>query len=121
YSGRRAVGVGTQAPPVGHTRGKTRGQFWLLLSRYFKVKMRDVGGISIMLLQAPIIGILLALVFGWQKEAIPYWCLGALQELAARSGGLGEGTGDLLKNMQKTADHSGAIFFLVVAAVWFGT
>jgi ABC transport system ATP-binding/permease protein len=97
------------------------GQFWLLFSRYFKVKVRDVGGISIMLLQAPIIGILLALVFGWQKEAIPYWCLGALQELGARSGGLGDTTGDLLKNMEKTADHSGAVFFLVVAAVWFGT
>src|SRR4030095_1913174 len=75
----------------------------------------------IMLLQAPIIGFLLALVFGGQKDAIPYWCLGALQELARRSGGLGEKTSDLLVDMKTTPDHSGAIFFLVVAAVWFGT
>lgn len=121
YSGPRSVGTGSQQQGVPRSRGRTNGQFFLLLGRYFKVKVRDVGGISIMLLQAPIIGILLALVFGWQKEAIPYWCLGALQDLAARSGGLGEGTGDLLKNMQKTSDHSGAVFFLVVAAVWFGT
>jgi ABC transport system ATP-binding/permease protein len=121
YSGRRAVGTGAPQQSIVRGRGRTSGQFWLLLSRYFKVKVRDVGGISIMLLQAPIIGILLALVFGWQKEAIPYWCLGALQDLAARSGGLGDSTGDLLKNMEKTADHSGAVFFLVVAAVWFGT
>ena len=43
----------------------------LLLGRYFKVKVRDVGGTAIMLLQAPIIGVLLALVFGGQKDAIP--------------------------------------------------
>jgi ABC transport system ATP-binding/permease protein len=121
YSGRRAVGTGSQQQGMPRRRPRTRGQFWLLFARYFKVKVRDVGGISIMLLQAPIIGILLAMVFGWQKEAIPYWCLGALQELAAQGDGVSPGTGDLLKNMQKTADHSGAVFFLVVAAVWFGT
>jgi hypothetical protein len=98
-----------------------RGQLRLLLSRYFKVKVRDVGGTAIMLLQAPIIGFLLALVFGGQQDAIPYWCLGALQDLARRSGGLGDKTGDLLVDMKATPDHTGAIFFLVVAAVWFGT
>ncbi len=121
YSGRRAVGAGSQAHGVPGGRMKTRGQFWLLFSRYFKVKVRDVTGTAIMLAQAPIIGGLLALVFGGQKIAIPYWCLGALQELARRSGGLEEGTKDLLTSMQPTPDHSGAIFFLVVAAVWFGT
>jgi hypothetical protein len=74
-----------------------------------------------MLLQAPIIGVLLAMVFGGQKEAIPFWCLGALQELATRSGQMGEGTNDILRNMSATPDHSAAIFFLIVAAVWFGT
>src|SRR5690606_35378388 len=105
--------------PTG--RAQKRGQFRLLLSRYAKVKMRDVSGTVIMLAQAPIIGGLLALVFGGQKDAIPYWCLGALQELARRSGGLGEGVDDMLSAMQTTPDNSGAIFFLVVAAVWFGT
>jgi ABC-type multidrug transport system ATPase subunit/pSer/pThr/pTyr-binding forkhead associated (FHA) protein len=121
FSGARAVGAGSHQPGVPRGRGKTRGQFFLLFSRYFKTKMRDVGGTVIMLAQAPIIGVLLALVFGGQKEAIPYWCLGALQELGRRSGGLGSGSNDLLSNMQVTTDHSGAAFFLVVAAVWFGT
>ena len=121
YSGRRAVGTGSQQQGVPKSRVSARGQFGLLLSRYFKIKVRDVSGTAIMLLQAPIIGVLLALVFGGQKDAIPYWCLGALQELGRRSGGLGEGTDDLLKNMAATSDHSAAIFFLVVAAVWFGT
>jgi ABC-type multidrug transport system ATPase subunit/pSer/pThr/pTyr-binding forkhead associated (FHA) protein len=121
FSGRRAVGTGSSGQPVSKNRGATAGQFGLLLSRYFKIKIRDVGGTAIMLLQAPIIGLLLALVFGGQKDAIPYWCLGALQELARKSGGLGEGMSDMLRTMQSTPDHAGAIFFLVVAAVWFGT
>jgi ABC-type multidrug transport system ATPase subunit/pSer/pThr/pTyr-binding forkhead associated (FHA) protein len=121
YSGRRAVGTGQTQQGVPRTRPKTSGQFGLLLSRYFKVKVRDVGGTAIMLLQAPIIGGILALVFGGQKDAIPYWCLGAMQELSQKAGALGDGTGDVLKTMQRTPDHSGAIFFLVLAAVWFGT
>jgi ABC transport system ATP-binding/permease protein len=121
FSGRRAVGTGSAQQGLPHSRSRTKGQFGLLFSRYFKVKARDVGGTAIMLLQAPIIGVLLALVFGGQKDAIPYWCLGALQELAKRSGGLGEGVNDTLNSMRTTPDHSGAIFFLVVAAIWFGT
>jgi ABC-type multidrug transport system ATPase subunit len=121
FSGRRAVGTGSQSQGVPGGRAKTRGQFRLLLSRYLKTKLRDVSGTMIMLAQAPIIGGLLALVFGGQKDAIPYWCLGALQELARRSGGLGEGVNDMLSSMKTTPDNSGAIFFLVVAAVWFGT
>lgn len=120
YSGRRAVGEGTSQQGVGRTRPKTTGQFGLLFSRYFLVKSRDVIGTAIMLAQAPIIGVLLALVFAGQKIAIPYWCLGALQELVKRSGD-DVGNTDQLKNMIPTEDHTGPIFFLVVAAVWFGT
>ncbi len=120
YSGRRAVGVG-QPQQVPQSQSKTAGQFSLLLSRYMKTKLRDVGGTSIMLLQAPIIGLLLAAVFGGQKNSIPYWCLGALQDLSSRSGGSVGNSSDVLKNMPATADNSAAIFFLVVAAVWFGT
>jgi ABC-type multidrug transport system ATPase subunit/pSer/pThr/pTyr-binding forkhead associated (FHA) protein len=121
FAGRRAVGAGSQHQGLATGRPKTRGQFGLLFGRYFKVKTRDVTGTVIMLAQAPIIGGLLALVFGGQKAAIPFWCLGALQELATRAGGLGEGVDKMLANMSPTPDHSGAIFFLVVAAVWFGT
>jgi hypothetical protein len=67
--------------------------------------------------------VLLAFVFGGQKDAIPYWCLGALQELQQKSGGANSTNGgtNVLGSMQSTSDHTGAIFFLVVAAVWFGT
>ncbi len=121
FAGRRAVGTPTDHHGVPGGRGDTSGQFWLLFGRYAKIKMRDVGGTAIMLLQAPIIGVLLALVFGGQKDAIPYWCLGALQELARKSGGVGDGLTQTLNGMQATPDHSGSIFFVVVAAVWFGT
>ncbi len=120
FSGKRAVGTGSSQRSVP-TQPDTGGQFGLLFSRYFKVKVRDVGGTAIMLLQAPIIGVLLAIVFGGQKDGIPFWCLGALQELSRTSGSLGDGTDKMLKSMSATPDHSGAIFFLVVAAVWFGT
>jgi ABC-type multidrug transport system ATPase subunit/pSer/pThr/pTyr-binding forkhead associated (FHA) protein len=119
YSGRREIGTGQGQRGIPATRAITSGQLGLLLSRYFKVKVRDVGGTAIMLLQAPIIGILLAVVFGWQERAIPAWCLGGLQELGRKAG---QTTGsDVLQKMDVTKDHTGAIFFLVVAAVWFGT
>ncbi|EYF04316.1 FHA domain-containing protein [Chondromyces apiculatus] len=121
YSGRRAIGTGQGQRGLPPGRVQTSGQLRLLLSRYFKVKVRDTGGTAIMLLQAPIIGVLLAIVFGGQKEAIPAWCLGALQELGKKAGGSTTSTDDILKNMTATGDNTAAIFFLVVAAVWFGT
>lgn len=121
YSGRRSVGTGSTTQGVPQRKVKTSGQLSLLTSRYFRTKMRDVSGTAIMLLQAPIIGVLLALVFGGQTEAIPYWCLGALQELSRRAGQAVAGTDELLRNLPATTDHAAAQFFLVVAAVWFGT
>jgi ABC-type multidrug transport system ATPase subunit/pSer/pThr/pTyr-binding forkhead associated (FHA) protein len=120
YGGKRSVGTGTTQQGVPG-RGASSGQFGLLFSRYFKVKVRDVGGTAIMLLQAPIIGVLLAGVFGGQQDAIPYWCLGAMQELAQKSGGVGNGATDVLKNMAVTPDNAASMFFLIVSAVWFGT
>jgi ABC transport system ATP-binding/permease protein len=121
FAGRRAVGAGS--PPQNGPRSapRTSGQFGLLFSRYWKIKARDLGGTLIMLLQAPIIGVLLAGVFGGQKDAIPFWCLGALQELSKKSGGATSGMEDTLRAMQTTPDHAAAIFFCVVSAVWFGT
>ncbi len=121
FAGRRAVGTGSPPQGMPKTRPRSSGQFGLLFSRYWKIKARDVGGTLIMLLQAPIIGVLLAGVFGGQKDGIPFWCLGALQELSKKSGGAGEGINDTLRNMQATPDHSAALFFCVVSAVWFGT
>ena len=119
YSGRREIGTGQGQRGIPPGRATTSGQLRLLLSRYFKVKVRDVSGTLIMLLQAPIIGILLAVVFGGQERAVPAWCLGALSELGKKAG---RQTGaDVIKNMEPTADHTAAIFFLVVAAIWFGT
>ena len=93
----------------------------LLMSRYWKVKVRDRAGAAIMFLQAPVIGIMLAFVFGGQKSAIPFWCLGALQELAKRNATATSGTSNLLNEMQNTTDHTAAMFFVVVSCVWFGT
>jgi ABC-type multidrug transport system ATPase subunit/pSer/pThr/pTyr-binding forkhead associated (FHA) protein len=121
FSGKRQVGAGTSDSQVPTRRPTTHGQFFYLLSRYFKVKQRDVAGSAIMLLQAPIIGVLLAIVFGGQEDVIPFWCLGAIQELASRSGEIGDGSNAILKNMQATPDNAVAIFFVTVAAVWFGT
>ncbi len=111
YSGRREIGTSKTTRGLPATRGSTSGQLRLLFSRYFLVKVRDVGGTLIMLLQAPIIGALLAVVFGGQKEAVPGWCMGAVQALAP---------GQPVK-LIATADNTPAIFFLVVSAVWFGT
>ncbi|MDI1482386.1 FHA domain-containing protein [Polyangium sp. y55x31] len=120
YTGRREIGTGQGQRAIPERRATTKGQLGLLLSRYFKTKMRDTAGTVIMLAQAPIIGVLLAIVFGWQEKAVPAWCLGALQELGKKFGG-NTNTGDILKGMTATADNTGAIFFLVVASVWFGT
>jgi ABC-type multidrug transport system ATPase subunit/pSer/pThr/pTyr-binding forkhead associated (FHA) protein len=121
FSGKRQVGAGSSDSQVPMRRPTTHGQFFHLLSRYLKIKQRDVAGSAIMLLQAPIIGVLLAIVFGGQEDVIPFWCLGAIQELASRSGEIGDGSNAILKNMQATPDNAVAIFFVTVAAVWFGT
>lgn len=122
YGGRRAIGGEPVARGVPRGAGVARvGQFGLLVSRYWKVKTRDRMGAAIMFLQAPIIGILLWLVFGAQKAAVPYWCLGALQDLSAKNGTNVTAPTNLLGSMQPTTDHTAAIFFVVVSCIWFGT
>lgn len=119
YSGRRSVGTAEGQRGIPASRPQTSGQFGLLLSRYYRTKVRDVTGTAIMFAQAPIIGALLALVFGGQAEATPAWCLGALQDLAKRTGE--KASGDVFANLSATQDHTAAIFFLVVSSIWFGT
>lgn len=102
-------------------RERPRRQMRLLLSRYVKIKTRDRTGTAILLLQAPLIGVLLSLVFGAQYDSVPYWCLGALNQLAEGGGHLADTGRSFLTDLQKAPDHAPALFFLVVAAVWFGT
>ncbi|MBK6515361.1 MAG: FHA domain-containing protein [Polyangiaceae bacterium] len=120
YSGRREIGSGQSTHGLPPGRAQTRGQLGLLLSRYFKCKVRDVSGLIIMLSQAPIIGGLLTLVFGGQEDTIPQWCLAALQQLS-KDGKGGMESATVLAGMESTRDDTPAIFFLVVAACWFGT
>jgi ABC-type multidrug transport system ATPase subunit/pSer/pThr/pTyr-binding forkhead associated (FHA) protein len=122
FSARRAIGSAPAARGVPHRPDvAVVRQLGLLLSRYWKVKLRDRMGAAIMFLQAPVIGVLLWLVFGGQKQAVPYWCLGALQELSNRSNMSASATTNLLNSMQPTTDHTAAMFFVVVSCVWFGT
>ena len=123
YSGRRAVGVeaaGGQKRLPHRAEVALLNQFSLLTSRYWKIKIRDRAGAAIMFLQAPVIGVMLAIVFGGQKESVPFWCLGALTEMREKNH-MGTSTGNLLASMLPTTDHSAAMFFVVVSCVWFGT
>lgn len=122
FSGRRAVGTEQAARGVPHRPDiALMTQLFLLMSRYWKVKIRDRAGAAIMFLQAPVIALMLAFVFWGQEKAVPYWCLGALQELGKKYPGMAGGSNDLLGRMLPTNDHTAAMFFVVVSAVWFGT
>src|SRR5262249_33178471 len=122
YSGRRAIGTTPAERGVPHHADvAVIRQFRLLLSRYWRIKLRDRSGAAIMFLQAPIIGVLLWLVFGGQTAGVPYWCLGALQELSTKNNMSAATTTNLLNSMQPTTDHTAAMFFVVVSCVWFGT
>jgi ABC-type multidrug transport system ATPase subunit/pSer/pThr/pTyr-binding forkhead associated (FHA) protein len=121
FSGPRASDMEGASRPALRRREHAHGQLRLLLRRYVRIKTRDGVGTAILLLQAPLIGVLLALVFGLQKQAIPYWCMGALEQLAKQSERVKAGTEHLIASLSPASDRSGAIFFLVVAAVWFGT
>ncbi len=121
YSGKRAVGTEPATRGVPHRPAVAlMHQLILLMSRYWKVKIRDRAGAIIMFAQAPIIGIMLAFVFAGQQKAVPFWCLGALQELGKKVQS-SQGSNDMLARMQATNDHTAAMFFVVVSAVWFGT
>jgi ABC-type multidrug transport system ATPase subunit/pSer/pThr/pTyr-binding forkhead associated (FHA) protein len=122
FGGRRAIGTAPGARGVpGRADVAVMRQLSLLLSRYWKIKMRDRAGAAIMFLQAPIIGVLLWMVFGGQGAAVPFWCLGALQELSTKNSMDQSSTTNLLNTMTPTTDHTAAMFFVVVSCIWFGT
>ena len=117
---RSAPGQGQRGLP-GDARDDERAARPAAVALLARSRCATVGGTAIMLLQAPIIGVLLAVVFGGQKAAVPAWCLGALQELRASATRRRARRRPARTGWQPTTDHTAAIFFLVVAAVWFGT
>ncbi len=54
-----------------HSRPFNLRQWWTLTSRYFTVKMKDTVNTAILLLQAPVIAFLIAVVF-YEKDTFPY-------------------------------------------------
>ena len=99
---------------------RVRGTWRVLLSRYATIKKRDRLGFSILLAQAPLIGLLLGSVFGLQENKLPAFCVGALQSLNGQVPGLSAKLGDDLQWLQ-TSDTSAAVFFTIISALWFGT
>ncbi|MDO9018873.1 MAG: ATP-binding cassette domain-containing protein [Deltaproteobacteria bacterium] len=121
YSGKREPGKPGQSRPPTRSAVPLIRQFGLLLSRYAKIKSRDVSGLMIMLLQAPIIGGLLAAVFFDSPKLPNLWCQNEVLRLEA---GVAAATQQMCTLPQSrflpVDDFKGAIFFLTVGAIWFG-
>ena len=122
--GRRAVGT-EPAREGGAAHAPTSPsmrQLGLLMSRYWKVKIRDRAGAAIMFLQAPIIGVMLAFVFGGAEEGgavlVPRRAARSCRRRTARSRARRPTCSN---SMKPTTDHTAAMFFVVVSCVWFGT
>ena len=125
YSGRRAVGTEPAAArrPAARDVADACGSSGCSCRATAKVKRpRPRAAPRSCSLQAPIIGVLLALVFGGQKTAIPFWCLGALQELAKKSTGSGERRRRTCSNAMHADDRPhGGDLLRRRRRVWFGT
>ena len=125
YSGSRQPGTAGGNRPARRATVPWVRQFRLLLERYAIVKQRDRVGITIMLAQAPIIGVLLAMVFAHPARSPNMWCRFYVErlELAARRAGtmLDPACLQNVARFPDVSDFAGAIFFLSVAAIWFGT
>ena len=126
YSGAREPGTPSASRAPSRAKVPLLRQFWLLFKRYATVKRRDVSGTVILLAQAPIIGALLALVFSNPAKTPDLWCEQSVQlaEAAALKRGAPLLPGCELQDLTrftKVADFSGAVFFLAIAALWFGT
>jgi ABC-type multidrug transport system ATPase subunit len=125
YSGARQPGTPSASRAPSRAKVPFFRQYWLLLKRYATVKRRDRTGTAILLAQAPIIGVLLALVFSSPAKMPNLWCQQFLQGI--ENGALKKGASVAPSCMQdmsrfpKVADFGGAIFFLAIAALWFGT
>ena len=125
YSGARQPGTPSATRAPSRATAPLLLQFWLLFKRYATVKRRDRSGTAILLAQAPIIGVLLALVFSNPSKMPNLWCQHFLQSIegAAVKKGVPVTAGCLqdLSRFTRVADFGGAVFFLAIAALWFGT
>ena len=125
YSGARQPGTPSGSRAPSRATVPFLRQFWLLFKRYATVKRRDRAGTLILLAQAPIIGALLALVFASPTKMPNLWCRQFLQEAEAAAHAKGAPlAADCMANVTrftKVADFGGAVFFLAIAALWFGT
>jgi ABC-type multidrug transport system ATPase subunit/ABC-type polysaccharide/polyol phosphate export permease len=78
-------------------------QWWTLSRRAFNIKRKDTAGSAILLLQAPIIALLISIVFSLS--------------------GFGDDNpvGQFVENQSQEGINAAALFMLVASAVWFGT
>jgi ABC-type multidrug transport system ATPase subunit len=125
YGGARQPGTPSASRAPSRATAPLLLQFWLLFKRYATVKRRDRSGTAILLAQAPIIGVLLALVFSNPAKMPNLWCQQFLQSVegAAVKKGVAVAPACLqdLGRFTRVADFGGAVFFLAIAALWFGT
>jgi ABC-type multidrug transport system ATPase subunit len=124
FTGAREPGKPSASRAPEKLRVQYLRQFWLLFKRYATVKRRDRVGSAILLAQAPIIGVLLAVVFSDPARMPNLWCQQLLQRaetVAAKAGGVSPACLADVTRFPNVADFSSAIFFLTVAALWFGT
>jgi ABC-type multidrug transport system ATPase subunit len=125
YSGARQPGTPSASRAPSRATVPLVQQFILLLKRYATVKWRDKAGISILFAQAPIIGILLAMVYVDPTKMPNMWCQQFVQgiESAAMKKGAPVAAACFqdMSRFTKVGNFSGAIFFLAIAALWFGT
>jgi ABC-type multidrug transport system ATPase subunit len=125
YTGARQPGKPTASRAPSRAKVPLLRQFGLLFRRYTTVKWRDRAGTAILFAQAPIIGALLAIMFASPAKAPNPWCQQFLQQMesaAAKKGALVAGCNLAdLGRFPKVADFGGAIFFLAVVSIWFGT
>ncbi|OIP28991.1 MAG: hypothetical protein AUK47_28605 [Deltaproteobacteria bacterium CG2_30_63_29] len=78
-------------------------QWWVLARRTMTIKRKDLTNSAILLLQAPIIGVLLAIVFNLKMPPT------------------GSPVDQFMMNQGSEGADAAALFMLVASAVWFGT
>jgi ABC transport system ATP-binding/permease protein len=117
YTGEREPGKPGMTGRPPRRRVPLIHQFALLMQRYAIVKKRDRAGTAIMLAQAPIIGFLLAIVFSDPKPTVSMWCRVMVERAESNARCLMQDA----SRFPKVQDHGAALFFLCIAAIWFGT
>ena len=101
-------------------------QAWKLLAeRYVRVKRRDRGGLAVTAAQPLLIGVALAAVFRAPTPRAVAWChdfvLAAEQQARCVGANPGAALGRLTDDALKATDHTTALLFLVLSALWCGT